>query len=38
MADFEEAGDDDVFSKIRKDLDGQKVAHRAGHPRAPWTS
>ena len=26
MADFEEAGDHDVFRKIRKDLDGKKVA------------
>ncbi len=25
-ADFEEAGDNDVFRKIRKDLDGKKVA------------
>ena len=26
MADFEEAGDDDVFRKIRGDLDAKKVA------------
>ncbi len=26
MADFEESGDDDVFRKIRKDLDGKKIA------------
>lgn len=26
MADFEEAGDDDVFRKIRKDFDAKKVA------------
>jgi hypothetical protein len=26
MADFEEAGDQDVFRKIRKDLDDKKVA------------
>jgi len=26
MADFEEAGDDDVFRKIRKDLDNKKIA------------
>jgi hypothetical protein len=26
MADFEEAGDHDVFKKIRKDLDDKKVA------------
>ena len=26
MADFEEAGEDDVFRKIRKDLDDKKVA------------
>jgi hypothetical protein len=26
MADFEEPGDHDVFRKIRKDLDGRKVA------------
>jgi hypothetical protein len=26
MADFEEAGDDDVFRKVRKDLDDKKVA------------
>ena len=26
MADFEEAGDHDVFKKIRKDFDGKKVA------------
>jgi hypothetical protein len=26
MADFEEAGDHDVFRKIRKDFDGKKVA------------
>jgi hypothetical protein len=26
MADFEEAGDDDVFRKIRKDLDAASVA------------
>jgi hypothetical protein len=26
MADFEEAGDDDVFRKIRKDLDAGGVA------------
>jgi len=26
MADFEEAGDDDVFRKIRKDFDGKGVA------------
>ena len=26
MADFEEAGDHDVFGKIRKDFDGKKVA------------
>ncbi|MSO68085.1 MAG: DUF1476 domain-containing protein [Pseudolabrys sp.] len=26
MADFEEAGDDDVFRKIRKDLDNNKIA------------
>ena len=26
MADFEEAGEDDVFRKVRKDLDGNKVA------------
>jgi hypothetical protein len=25
MADFEEAGDDDVFRKIRKDLDAAKI-------------
>ncbi len=28
MADFEEAGDHDVFRKIRKDFDGKKVAIR----------
>jgi hypothetical protein len=26
MADFEEAGDDDVFRKIRKDLDNKKAS------------
>lgn len=26
MADFEEAGDDDVFRKVRKDIDAKKVA------------
>ena len=26
MADFEEAGDQDVFRKIRKDLDNKKIA------------
>jgi hypothetical protein len=26
MADFEEAGDDDVFRKVRKDFDAQAVA------------
>ena len=26
MADFEEAGDDDVFKKVRKDLDAKGVA------------
>ena len=26
MADFEEAGDHDIFRKIRKDFDGKKVA------------
>jgi hypothetical protein len=26
MADFEEAGDDDVFRKIRKDLDARAIA------------
>src|ERR1044072_8221169 len=26
MADFEEAGDDDVFRKVRKDFDAKKVA------------
>ena len=26
MADFEEAGDDDVFRKVRKDLDAKGVA------------
>jgi hypothetical protein len=26
MADFEEAGDDDVFRKIRKDFDDKKIA------------
>ncbi len=26
MSDFEEAGDDDVYRKIRKDLDAKKVA------------
>ena len=26
MADFEDAGDDDVFRKIRKDLDDKKIA------------
>jgi hypothetical protein len=26
MADFEEAGEDDVFRKVRKDLDDNKVA------------
>jgi hypothetical protein len=26
MADFEESGDHDVFKKIRKDLDGKKIA------------
>ena len=26
MADFEEAGDDDVFRKVRKDFDGANVA------------
>jgi len=26
LADFEETGDHDVFKKIRKDLDGKKVA------------
>ena len=26
MADFEEAGDDDVFRKIRKDFDAKSVA------------
>ena len=25
MADFEEAGDEDVFRKVRKDFDGKKV-------------
>ena len=39
MADFEEAGDHDVFKKIRKDFDGKKVALtdqdiRARHGRA----
>ena len=27
QADFEEAGDEDVFRKIRKDFDAAKVAH-----------
>ena len=27
QADFEEAGDDDVFRKIRKDFDGKGVTH-----------
>jgi hypothetical protein len=26
MADFEEAGEDDVFRKVRKDLDDKKIA------------
>ncbi|MGE0564583.1 MAG: DUF1476 domain-containing protein [Pseudolabrys sp.] len=26
MADFEEAGDDDVFRKVRKDFDARKIA------------
>lgn len=26
MADFEEAGDNDVFMKVRKDFDGKKIA------------
>jgi hypothetical protein len=26
MADFEEAGDDDVFKKVRKDLDAKSIA------------
>ncbi len=26
MADFEEAGDHDIFRKIRKDFDGKKIA------------
>jgi hypothetical protein len=26
MADFEEAGDEDVFRKVRKDLDDKKIA------------
>jgi hypothetical protein len=26
MADFEEAGDNDVFRKVRKDLDDKKAA------------
>src|SRR5215212_3967435 len=26
MADFEEAGDDDVFKKVRKDLDDKKIS------------
>ncbi len=34
MADFEEAGDDDVFRKIRKDFDAKGVAQSdAGDPR-----
>ena len=30
MADFEESGDDDVFRKVRKDLDGKGVRVRSG--------
>ena len=33
MADFEEAGDDDVFRKVRKDFDAKGVAqYRSGDP------
>ena len=38
MADFEEAGDHDVFSKIRKDFDAKKVAASTRTFAAPWTN
>jgi hypothetical protein len=34
MADFEEAGDDDVFRKVRKDLDAKGVAQTDQQLRA----
>ena len=34
MADFEEAGDNDVFRKIRKDFDAKNVA-QSDHAAAP---
>ena len=42
MADFEEAGDDDVFRKVRKDFDAKGVAQsdqqiRTHHDRADGT-
>ncbi len=38
MADFQEAGDHDVFKKIRADFDGKKVAVSDQDSAAPWTS
>ena len=36
MADFEEAGDDDVFRKVRKDFDAKGVAQSDQQIRKPW--
>ena len=38
MADFEEAGDHDVFKKIRKDFDGKTSRCPIWTSAAPWTS
>jgi hypothetical protein len=38
MADFEEAGDDDVFRKVRKDFDAKGVAQTDQQIRAMMTS
>ena len=38
MADFEEAGDDDVFKKVRKDFDAKGVANPTTRSAVPWTT
>ena len=38
MADFEEAGDGDVFRKLRKDFDAKGVAQSDQQIRRPWTT
>ena len=38
MADFEEAGDDDVFRKVRKDFDAKGVARPIRRFAPPWSS